>query len=112
MSDLANTLFLLRLVKLVLEIALLALVGQGVMWALIRAVGQDPANNFFYRMLQVVVSPFTRIVRLITPKFVADRHVPWAVLGLLVVGYVWTLFAIANACIGHGLPIAECRRVR
>jgi hypothetical protein len=51
-------------------------------------------------------------VRKITPAFVADRHIPFAVLALLVVGYAWTLFAFANACIAQGLTIAECRQVR
>lgn len=110
MRDPGTTLFLLRLVKLVLEIALLALVGQGIVWALIRTMGpQDPDRNVFYRTLATIVMPFTWLVRKITPRFVADRHIPWAVLGLLVFGYAWTLFSIANACIGQGLTIVECR---
>ena len=112
MKDLAATLFVLRLAKLILEIALLSLVGQAVLWAMIRGVGRDPATNLFYRMLQVIVSPFVRLVRLVTPRFVPDRHLPWAVFGLLLVGYAWTLFAIANACIAHGLTIAQCQEIR
>jgi hypothetical protein len=111
-NDLVSTLFVLRLVKLVLEIALLALVGQAILWAMIRGVGRDPSTNVFYRVLSVIVSPFVKAVRLVTPRFVADRHVPWAVFGLLVVGYAWTLFAIANACIGQGMTIAQCQGVR
>ena len=113
MRDPGTALFLLRLVKLVLEIALFALVGQGVVWVLIRAMGQpDPGSNIFYRMLAAIVMPFTWLVRRITPAFVADRHIPWAVLGLLVVGYAVTLFAFANACIAQGFTIAECRQAR
>ena len=112
MNDLGNALFVLRVVKLVLEIALLAIVGQGIVWAMIRGVGQDPSHNFFYKALQTIALPFTWTVRKLSPKFVADRHVPWAVLGLLVVGYVWTLFGIANTCVAHGMTIAECQRVR
>jgi hypothetical protein len=103
-----SALFLLRVVKLVLEIALLALVGQGVLFMLTRAFGGDPAGNVFYRALGVVVSPFVKLVRLVTPKFVVDRHIPWAVLGLLVAAYVATLAGIVNTCVSAGLPVREC----
>lgn len=112
MKDLGTTLFILRLIKLILEIALLALVGQGIAWAMIRGIGQDPSTNVFYRTLQTVVSPFIWVLRRITPKFVIDRHLPWALLGLLAAGYVVTLFAVANACISHGVTVAECQQIR
>jgi hypothetical protein len=63
-------------------------------------------------VLEVVVSPFRRLVRFVTPRFVADRHVPFALLGLLTVAWVWSAFAIGNACISHGVAIAECARLR
>ena len=109
MESLANSLFLLRLVKLVLEIAGLSLIGLAVLAVMIRAVGRDPQTNFAYRALQVVASPFVRIVRAITPKFVPDRHVPWAVFGLVVVTWAWVSFlAIPNACHAQGVPIGQC----
>ncbi|HEX4883609.1 MAG TPA: hypothetical protein VFX05_05685 [Casimicrobiaceae bacterium] len=108
MNDPGSSLFLLRVVKLVLEIALLALVGQGVVWAMIRAVGADPSRNVFYRALEVVASPFVKLVRLVTPKVVSDRHVPWAALGLLLAAYVATQFTIVQTCVGLGLSVREC----
>ena len=79
---------------------------------MIRAVGQPPENNFFYRTLQVVTSPFTKLVRLVSPKFVIDRHIPWAAFALLAVAWVWVTFTIANACIGAGLPVSQCLQGR
>jgi hypothetical protein len=111
-KDIGTTLFVLRLVKLVLEIALFALAGQGIVWMLARAMGQQAERNFAYRALQTVALPFTKLVRLLTPKLVLDRHVPWATFALLAVGWVWVSFSIANACIGAGLTIAECQQVR
>ena len=108
MDSLVSTLFWLRLIQLVLAIALLALVGQGVVFVIARALGQDVSKNFFYRVLETVVMPFNRLCRLITPRFVTDRQVPMVVLSLLSVGYVWVMLAIANACLGHGLAIAQC----
>jgi hypothetical protein len=111
-NDIGTTLFVLRLVKLVLEIALLALVGQALVWAMVRAVGQPPERNFFYRALQVVTSPFTKLLRFVSPKFVVDRHIPWATFALLAVAWVGVTFSIANTCIGAGMSIAECKQAR
>jgi hypothetical protein len=108
MQDLVSTLFAWRLVKLVLEVALLALAGQGIASVLIRASGQDPQANLFHRVLRTIASPFTWLVRRITPPVVADRHVPLATFALLLVAYAAVLFTIADTCIRHGLAVAEC----
>ncbi len=112
MSDLQTTLFWLRLVQLVIAIPLLALAGQGIVHVLTRVFGQDPKANFFYRLLETIASPFTRVCRYITPKFVAERHLPLVAVSLLIVGYVWAMLAIANACIGAGLPVSQCLQGR
>ena len=112
MRDLQTTLFWLRLVQLILAIPLLALAGQGIVNVLTRLFGQDPKTNLFYRVLETVGSPFTRACRWITPKFIADRHLPLVALSLLIVGYVWTMLAIANVCIGAGLPVGQCLQGR
>lgn len=108
MADIQSTLFWLRLVQLLFAIPLLALAGQGLVFIMTRGFGQDPKANFFYRVLETVASPFTRVCRWITPKFIADRHLPLVAMALLAVGYVWTMLEIANACHRAGLPVAQC----
>lgn len=109
MTDPGTTLFVLRIARMILLIALLALCGQGLVWAMSRVAGADPQRNLFYKLLEAIASPFVRLVRLVTPKFVLDRHVPWATFGLLVAALLVTLWAIANTCIaGLGLPVREC----
>jgi hypothetical protein len=110
--EFTTQLFLIRAIKLVIEIAGLALVGQGVVFILTRGIGQDPASNFFYQALKTVVSPFTWLVRRMTPKVVADRHIPLAVFGLLAFAYVWIVFTLANVCISHGYTVVECRELK
>jgi len=112
MDDLASTLFWLRLVQLLLAIPLLALAGQGVVFMIARSMGQDVSSNFFFRILETVVMPFTRLARLITPKAISDRQLPLVVLSLLVIGYIWIMMAIANLCVGHGIPVAQCLQGR
>lgn len=111
-AALASQLFIPRLIKLVLEIALLALAGQGLVWMLTRAVGQDPARNPFYRVLGIIASPFTRLARAVTPRFVLDRHLAFGVFFLLVAAYVVTLFTIADRCIRAGVTVAVCQDIR
>jgi hypothetical protein len=107
-NDLQTTLFWLRLVQLVLAIPLFALAGQGATAVLARMMGQPPERNFIYRLFQVVASPAVKPCRWITPKFIADRHLPLVAFSLLAVGYGWTMLAVANVCIAAGLPISQC----
>ena len=112
MDDLASTLFWLRLAQLVLAIPLLALVGQGVVFMIARSVGQNVSSNFFFRILETVVMPFTRLARLITPKVITDHQLPLVVLSLLLVGYIWVMMAIADLCVSHGVAVAQCLQGR
>jgi hypothetical protein len=107
-NDLQSTLFWLRAVKLLIEVALFALIGQGAMHLLTRMMGQAPGANVAYRVFAIVTAPVVRPCRWITPKFIADRQLPLVAFLLLAVGYVSMLFAIANACIGAGLPVGQC----
>lgn len=112
MDDLASTLFWLRLIQLLLAIPLLALAGQGVIFMIARSVGQDVKTNFFFRLLETVVMPFMRLARLITPKKISDGQLPLVVLSLLLVGYFWIMFAIADLCVSHGVAVAQCLQER
>lgn len=86
---------LLTIVKAVLEIAGMAFIAQ-------LAIGVFAWNrrhqNFVYKLLEVVTSPFTRLTRLVTPKFVLDRHIPLAAFFLLLVLWLVVLFELAGSC--------------
>jgi hypothetical protein len=108
MTETDGTIFTLRLLQVLLAVPLLSIVGQGIVWVLARAMGQEPANNVFYRVLAIVPLPFNKLARLITPRFVPDARIPLVSLCLLVVGYVATMLAIAQACHARGLPVGAC----
>lgn len=61
-----------EVLKALLEIAGLALLGQGVLYVL---AGGQREQNIFYRILRTITSPVVRITRFITPRFVADAHI-------------------------------------
>ena len=87
---------LLNGIQLVLYIALLALVGQGVLYLL---AGNRRDDNFFYKLLQVLSKPFTWPVRKFTPRQVGDSQVPVVTFFLLVVVYSVVTFERADICI-------------
>jgi hypothetical protein len=112
MSDLQATLFWLRLIQLLIAIPLFALAGQAATAVLARLMGQPAEQNFIFRLLALIASPAVKPCRWITPKFIPDRHVPIAAFALLSVGYIWTMFTIADACVAGGVAIAECLQGR
>ena len=86
----------LNIIQLVIYIALLALLGQGVLYVLAGAKRQD---NFFYQLLQLISKPFTAPVRKLTPAKVADRHVPVVTFFLLLVLYAIVTFEKISLCV-------------
>ncbi len=86
----------LNLAQLVLYIALLSLVGQGILYVL---AGPRRDTNFFYKLLQVLSKPFTLPVRKITPRQVGDSQVPVVTFFLLVVLYAIVTFERADLCV-------------
>jgi len=93
-------LLLVSSIKLVAEIALLALIGRFILGLL---AGAKRDTNPFYGVLDVLVRPFVRATRLITPRVVLDRHVPLAtLLLLLLIWLVVTAFKI-NLCVQMGV---------
>lgn len=97
-------LIFLKALQLVLYIALLALAGQGILYAL---AGPRRETNFFYKLLQLLSKPFTTPVRWITPAKVADHHVPIVTFFLLVVVYAVVTFELVDLCVKAGM--AGCR---
>lgn len=91
-------------VKLVVEIALMALAGQFVLGLL---AGSKRDRNFFYRMLQVVTAPVLKGMRFLTPRVVLDRHVPIAAFVLLV--SIWLVATTVKIDICLRVGIEQCR---
>jgi hypothetical protein len=91
-------------VKLIAEIALMALAGQFLLGVL---AGQKRESNFFYKLLQVLTGPFVKGVRLITPRVVIDRHIPLAAFVLLSMVWVISTIVKVNLCLQIG--VEQCR---
>ena len=97
-------LVLVSMLKLLAEIALLALVGQGVL-ALLAGAKRD--QNVFYQMLQIMTRPFIAAARRITPKVVLDRHVP--IVAFLLLAFVWLAATLAKISICVQIGVEMCK---
>ena len=99
-----SLLIVVSIFKLLAEIALLALLGQGVL-ALLAGAKRD--QNVFYQLLQVLTRPFLAGTRLITPKVVLDRHVP-LVAGLLL-SFVWLAATMTKISLCVQMGVEACK---
>jgi len=94
----------LNILQLVLYIALLSLLGQGLLYVLAGAKRED---NFFYRLLQLLSKPFTVLVRKITPHQVADRQVPLVTFFLLLIVYAVVTLEKIKLCVALGVETCK-----
>ena len=82
---------LLGFVQLIIAIALMGLLAQGVLYVL---AGRDRENNLFYKIVKTIPMPFVKLFRLITPRAIEDRFVPFAAFCGLSALFLWLAFAI------------------
>ena len=91
-------------IKLLAEIALLALAGQ---WLLGLLAGARRESNLFFRTFQIVTQPIEKLVRRITPRVVLDRHIPLAAFVLLLLTWLVATATKINLCLQLG--VQACR---
>lgn len=80
-------LLLLSVLRALLQVALLFLLGQGIL-ALLAGSRRDA--NPIYRLFVVVTRPVLRLVRKLAPPQVIDQHLPFVAFFLL----FWLLVAV------------------
>lgn len=97
-------LLFLSSLKLVIEVALMCLLGQGLLYLL---AGPRRDDNLFYQLLKMATRPFVAVARRLTPAKVADQHVPIVVFFLLAVAWMVVTFEKIRYCVGVG--VEACR---
>jgi uncharacterized protein YggT (Ycf19 family) len=65
----------------VVQVAIYLLIGRGAMYLL---GGAAREQNFIYQLFKKGTEPLVKVTRVITPRFVIDRHVPFVTFILLV----------------------------
>lgn len=97
-------LLLVNVLKLLAEIALLALLGQFVLGLL---AGAQRDRNLVYQLFQVVTKPLVAGVRMITPRVVLDRHVPLAAFLLLTMVWIVATLTKIDICVRIGVHLCK-----
>jgi hypothetical protein len=88
-------LYLLSILRAIVEVALLAMLGQGVVALL---AGSRRAGNPIYQLFAVITRPVLRLVRAIAPSAILDRHLP--LVGFLLLLWLWLFLAWAKRLVG------------
>ena len=95
---------LAEVLKLLAEIALMALLGQ---WVLGLLAGKRRDQNLFYQLFQVVTKPLITGARCISPRVILDRHLP--LVAFLLLAFVWLVATITkiNECVKIGVQLCK-----
>jgi hypothetical protein len=81
-------LFILGVLRALVEVAMLFLLGQGLL-ALLAGRGRE--NNIMYKLFVIITGPVVKAMRKVTPKQIIDRHIPYMAFAVL----FWLWIALA-----------------
>ena len=97
-------LLLVEILKLVSEIALMAIAGQ---WILGLLAGAKREQNLFYQLFQIMTRPFIAGARMISPRVVLDRHLP--LVAFLLLTFLWVVATITkiDICVRMGVHLCK-----
>lgn len=88
---LQTELLLIGVLRALVEVALLSLLGQGVVALL---AGSRRATNPIYMLFAIITKPAIAAARWLTPKLVLDKHIPFVAFFLLF--WLWIFLAWAR----------------
>jgi len=74
--------------KGLVEVALLVMVGQGILFVF---AGAGRHQNLIYRLFATVTAPIMKATRFVTPRFIVDQHIAFVAFFLMVALWVAAL---------------------
>lgn len=95
--------FIVSSLKALVEVAGMALIGQGLIGLI---SGKSKQDNFVYRIFMVVTSPIYKLARVISPKFIADAHLGLASFFILFWLWIGLVYAKGYICQTQNLACA------
>lgn len=97
-------LMVVNALKLLAEIALMALAAQ---WVLGLLAGAKREQNLVWQLFDVVTRPLVRGARLITPPVVIDRHLP--MVAFLLLAFLWIVVTVTkiDLCVQIGVHLCK-----
>lgn len=79
------------ILKALAELVGLFLIGRGLIAILVKFMRQAPERNVIFQLFVVLTKPIINLARMITPRFVVDRHLP--LVAFLLVIWIYVLAA-------------------
>ncbi|MBL8518685.1 MAG: hypothetical protein JNM76_17100 [Betaproteobacteria bacterium] len=104
--ELATQIKFLLIAKAIVEVAGVALIGQG-MVALLAGANRD--KNIVYGIFRVITLPAVRLARVLTPRrYVRDTHLPLVAFFICFWLWVALVLGVAYVCGSAGLNVSQC----
>jgi hypothetical protein len=94
----------IEIVKALAEVALLSLLGRGVLWVL---AGRGREQNVFYQLFQVLTRPLIRGARLLSPRVVLDQHLP--LVAFLLLFFIWVAVTLTKIDLCMRIGVHLCK---
>jgi hypothetical protein len=88
------------MLRALVEVAGLMLLARGALWIF---GPKARKGNFVYDIFTIGVTPFIKLTRRITPRFIADAHVPAVTFFLLFWAWIGLQIAKQSMCASRGL---------
>ena len=98
-------LMLLDIVKALLEVAGLALLGQGLLFLF---AGSRRQGNIVYQAFATVTRPVIRFTRFVTPRVVLDRHLGLVAFLFVAMAWFFVLVEKQSTCTQGALGQPSC----
>lgn len=82
------------------QVALYLFVGRAALWIF---AGANREQNFIYQLFKKGTEPLVKGVRVITPRFIIDRHLPFVTFILLVWIGLFLIYLRRGVCLAQQL---------
>ena len=97
-------LLFLNISQLILYIGGLSLMGLGLLYVL---TGEGRHTNLFYQLIEMLCKPWTMLARLISPKQILDRQIPFVAFCIVGVLYITVTLAKIEHCVYIGIEACQ-----
>ncbi len=91
---------LISILIALVQVAIYLFLGRGAMYVL---AGAGREQNFIYQLFKKGTEPLVKATRVITPKLIVDRHVPFATLALLILAGLLLIQGRRAICVAQQL---------
>lgn len=91
-------LLIIGILRALVEVALMFLVGQGILALL---AGSRRHDNGVYKLFVLVTKPVLKIMRLISPPQILDRHLPFVAFFVLFWAWIGLAWLKKTYCEAH-----------